>query len=190
MLSSRVTHRITSLFLAFWIFFGLATCRTCAAFVMPTPAQYVARRHTTQLHMGLVPACIRVNDIVYEKKVVLFGVSDDPHTLRVQDLLNEGLVQFTTVFLDLLDDGPDMMEAITHMTGRSQVPCIYMDGKFVGGHDHIFAMNIEGTLGRILEDIGAIPYDRMRDLKQIWRQPAKMNLSGTRNGSYEEADLT
>jgi len=98
-------------------------------------------------------------------------------------LFEEGHVQFTTVYLDLLDDGPDMMEAITQMTGRSQVPCIYMDGKFIGGHDHIFAMNLDGQLGRILEKIGAIPYDRMRDLKNIWRQPHVTNLSGTgKNG--------
>jgi len=177
----------SSSFLVCFIVPLLCTAATAAFFTPPITKHSTV---STRLHMGLVPACIRVNDIVYDKKVVVFGVSDDPHTLRVQDLLNEGLVQFTTVFLDLLDDGPYMMEAITHMTGRSQVPCIYMDGKFVGGHDHIFAMNIEGTLGKILEDIGAIPYDRMRDLKHIWRQPAKMNLSGTRGGPYDEADLT
>jgi glutaredoxin len=184
---------ISSSFVATWIV-SLWLLRPTVAFISPSfwsrPVKTTTTTTRSQLQMGLVPACIRVNDIVYEKKVVVFGVSDDPHTLRVQDLFNEGLVQFTTVFLDLLDDGPDMMEAITHMTGRSQVPCIYMDGKFVGGHDHIFAMNIEGTLGRILEDIGAIPYDRMRDLKHIWRQPAKLNLSGTRNGPYSDADLT
>jgi len=163
---------------------------TDAFLIHPLFFTKTATHPTTSLQMGLVPACIRVNDIVYEKKVVIFGVSDDPHTLRVQDLFQEGLVQFTTVFLDLLDDGPDMMEAITHMTGRSQVPCIYMDGKFIGGHDHVFAMNIEGTLGKILEDIGALPYDRMRDLKHTWRQPAKVNLGGTKSGIYSEPDLT
>jgi len=113
-------------------------------------------------------------------------VSDDAQTLRVVDLLEEGHVQFTVVYLDLLEDGPEMMESITLMTGRSQVPCIYIDGKFVGGHDHIVAMNVEGYLGKMLEEIGAIPYDRMRELKKIWRAPAGLKLSGTTPNDSKE----
>ena len=134
--------------------------------------------------MALVQACMKVNDLVYSRKVVLFGVSDDPHTNRIHDLFTQANVQFTSVNLDQLTSdeypnlGPDMMEAITHMTGRSQVPCIYIDGKFVGGHDHIIAMNLDGYLGKLLQDIGAIPYDRMRELKKQWRQPAILNLTG------------
>ena len=118
---------------------------------------------------------------------MIFGVSDDAHTLRVKELFDEGHVQYTTVYLDLVEDGPEMMEGIKHMTGRTQVPCIYIDGKFVGGQDHIFAMNLDGHLGQWLEDLGAIPYDRMRELKSSWKQPPISNLAGTRG---QNAHLT
>lgn len=139
------------------------------------------------MEMALVQACTTVNDIVYSKLVVVFGVSDDAQTLRIEDLLTTGHVQFTSVYLDQVPNGPEMMEAITHMTGRDQVPCIYIDGKFVGGQDHIMAMNLDGYLGRLLKEVGAIPYDRMRELKKEWRRPASLNLNGSRR---DRAELT
>ena len=105
--------------------------------------------YPTCLSMSIVKACTAVNELVYSRKIVIFGLSDDPHTLRVMDLLDDGNVQYPTIQLDILENGADMMEAITHMTGRTQVPCIYIDGKFIGGHDHILAMNLDGHLGQV-----------------------------------------
>lgn len=160
-------------------------------FVAPTLQPFVST-HTTNpertphtsstcLSMSLVKACTTVNELVYSRKIVIFGISDDPHTLRVMNLFDEGHVQYTTIQLDVLENGADMMDAITHMTGRTQVPCIYIDGKFIGGHDHILAMNLDGHLGQLLDDIDAIPVDRLRDLKKSWRHPSVLNLSGTKD---------
>lgn len=82
-----------------------------------------------------------------------------------------------------------MMDALIAMTGRTQVPLIFGVGKFMGTSDSIVAMNAAGRLGAYLEDIGAIPEDRLRELKEQWTSNYKMGFADGPSRSTGEWSL-
>eukprot|EP00586_Coscinodiscus_wailesii_P009563 CAMPEP_0172502638 /NCGR_PEP_ID=MMETSP1066-20121228/161598_1 /TAXON_ID=671091 /ORGANISM="Coscinodiscus wailesii, Strain CCMP2513" /LENGTH=133 /DNA_ID=CAMNT_0013277959 /DNA_START=314 /DNA_END=715 /DNA_ORIENTATION=- len=122
--------------------------------------------------MSLLSAAVQVNDLVANSKVVMFGISDEPQTRRIKFLFDSEDVMYTSVDVDLVDNGPDVMTAIKHMTGHSVAPVIYIDGSYVGGHDHILAMNLDGYLGELLEHVGALPDNKVEEMKATWTRPA------------------
>lgn len=121
--------------------------------------------------MSLISSAVQVNDLVANNSVVMFGVSDETQTTRIKNLFDSENVRYTSVDVDLLPNGVDVMSAINHMTGHTIVPVIYIDGGYIGGHDHILAMNMDGYLGEILEHVGALPEPEMVKIKEDWGRP-------------------
>ena len=61
-----------------------------------------------------------------------------------------------------------MLEGLKQMTGRDQTPFVYIGHKYIGGHDHILAMNVSGYLGEVVKTIQEFE----RESDDIWYDSA------------------
>jgi len=118
--------------------------------------------------MSLVGAMGQVNDIIKNNKVVLFGVSDEPQTRRIKFLFDDADVEYTSVDVDLISNGANVMKAINTLCGQSTVPVFFIAGRYVGDHEAILRMNMDGYLGEVLEEVGALPIFGLDELKKEW----------------------
>jgi len=126
---------------------------------------------------SLLQGCIDVNNIVEQNKVVVFGVSDCPQTRRTTSMLSDSKVKFVCIMLDQVENGPHMMQSITVTTGRRTAPVIYVNKSFLGGIDHLIAMNANGYLYELLKDVGAFSPTEMDEYKADWSNPSGMSMA-------------
>lgn len=164
-----------------------AMTRRVDGFVLPSPSYtknndkkrmfHTKTSSTTALAMSIIPATIQVNDLIESRKMVLFGMTTCGQTMRLVGLLDSGHVHYTRVNLDQLPQGPDMMEALEALTGRSQVPLVFCRGKYMGTIDSIIAMNVAGRLGPYLLEQGVMDDDRLRQLHTKWTSADTMGFA-------------
>jgi glutaredoxin 3 len=83
--------------------------------------------------------------------VLVFSKSTDPDCDSARKLLHE-LEQYATVVeLDLLEEGPQIMEVLKEITERDEVPTVYIKGQLIGGNAELQALQTEGKLEELLE---------------------------------------
>jgi glutaredoxin 3 len=89
-------------------------------------------------------------------EVVIYTTSRCYYCVRAKQLLAHKGVSFREV--DLGSD-PDTRQALRDLTGRRQVPQIFIDGKFLGGHYELVSMERSGELDALLagESAGGAP---------------------------------
>ena len=82
-------------------------------------------------------------------KVEIYTTNYCPYCKKAKALLNELGADF--VEIDITDNEDDAMDKLTAKTGRSTVPQIFIDEKFIGGCDDMFALHRSGELEKLLK---------------------------------------
>lgn len=79
-------------------------------------------------------------------------------SLRAKSILARHLGSggFTTIELDLREDGSDFQDTLLRLTGASTVPRIFVDGAFIGGADDMAALDASGGLAALLKERGLL----------------------------------
>jgi glutaredoxin 3 len=57
---------------------------------------------------------------------------------------------------DPWSEGNPIRAALGRKVGRSSVPCVFLEGKYVGGYDSMVDLAFKGTLRDMLSDAGAM----------------------------------
>ncbi|KAJ3274716.1 Ganglioside induced differentiation associated protein [Terramyces sp. JEL0728] len=97
------------------------------------------------------PAHKKVDALVSEHRVVVFGKSTCPYTKKAKELLEQKQIAFETADLDLLEDGSEIQEYLELKTGQKSVPNIFIHGTSVGGSSDLIALNEKGGLDGLKE---------------------------------------
>uniref|UniRef100_A0A8D0GG26 Thioredoxin reductase 3 n=1 Tax=Sphenodon punctatus TaxID=8508 RepID=A0A8D0GG26_SPHPU len=107
---------------------------------------------------------LRVRNLIGSHRVMIFSKSYCPFCTKVKDLFQSLGVEFGSLELDLVDDGPSIQEALLQLTGQRTVPNVFVNGTHVGGCDQTYQDYHNGKLQKLLgdgkgEDIQTYDYD-------------------------------
>ncbi|KAK7063284.1 thioredoxin reductase [Halocaridina rubra] len=83
---------------------------------------------------------------IQENKVMMFSKSYCPFCLKVKDLFKSLNVAYTTLELDLMENGPEIQEALVEKSGLRTVPNVFVNGEHLGGADKVFETQKNGEL--------------------------------------------
>jgi glutaredoxin 3 len=82
-------------------------------------------------------------------QVVVFAKSWCKHCAATKELLGGDEFKDIDIAihdLDKMEDGPAMQKAMENKVGTKSVPCIYIDGTYLGGNDKLQEAYKEGTI--------------------------------------------
>ncbi|KAJ3255268.1 Ganglioside induced differentiation associated protein [Boothiomyces macroporosus] len=97
------------------------------------------------------PAHKKVDQLVSEHRIVVFGKSTCPYTKKAKDLLESKQITFETFNIDLVEDGQEILEYLELKTGQKTLPNIFIHGSSVGGSSDLTALNEKGGLEGLKE---------------------------------------
>ncbi|XP_014259562.1 glutaredoxin-like [Cimex lectularius] len=106
--------------------------------------------------MGCCSSCCRprrlpyICDLVNKNRVILFSKTRCVDCLEVKRMLNEMGHNYTTVEIDLCDDGT-VAKDLTYLTGYKTVPLLFINGVFIGSKYEVAKLKF---CGRLQEMIG------------------------------------
>ena len=96
----------------------------------------------------------RVKALTTQKPVFIAAKTWCPHCKAARALLFEALAvpadKVVLLELDTMEDGAEVQDSLAEITGQSTVPCIFIDGKFIGGNSDLQALNSKGQLKGLL----------------------------------------
>ncbi|XP_039045808.1 glutaredoxin-C3-like [Hibiscus syriacus] len=90
-----------------------------------------------------------VQNAIFLNKIVIFSKSYWPYCLRAKRILSELNEKPYVVELDLRDEG-GKIQYVLDLVGRSTVPQVFVNGKYIGGSDGLGAAVDNSTLQRLL----------------------------------------
>ncbi|XP_038996585.1 glutaredoxin-C3-like [Hibiscus syriacus] len=91
-----------------------------------------------------------VQNVIFSNKIVIFSKSYCPYCLRAKRIFSEQNEKPYVVELDLRDDGGKIQYVLLDLIGRSTVPQVFVNDKYIGGSDDLRAAVDDGTLQRLL----------------------------------------
>jgi len=84
-------------------------------------------------------------------KVRMYATQVCPYCVRAEQLLRrKGVTEIEKI---LIDDQPQMRDEMIRLTGRRTVPQIFIGETHVGGCDDLYALDREGKLDPLLEEV-------------------------------------
>ena len=98
--------------------------------------------------------CIKL--LVSTHPIVIFSKPFCPYCRRALEALRSEGTEPLVVDLTELKEGWKVQEKLASMTGRRTVPNVFVGGKSIGGSDETRALSMEGELGVLLREAGAI----------------------------------
>lgn len=104
----------------------------------------------------------RIDDFVNDHSVAMFSFTTCPFCRRAKDLLYAKGVPYASLELDELDgnSGNEIRAVLGRKTKRTSVPCIFIQGKCIGGCNDgspgLFPLEASGELDRLLQEVVTI----------------------------------
>jgi len=84
-------------------------------------------------------------------KVRMYATKVCPYCVRAEQLLRrKGVTEIEKI---LIDDQPQIRDEMIRLTGRRTVPQIFIGETHVGGCDDLYALDREGKLAPLLEEV-------------------------------------
>ena len=87
---------------------------------------------------------------IENNKVVVFSKSFCPFCKKTKALLNQKEVEYKLFELNEMDDGADIQEALSEISGQKTVPNVFINGKHLGGNSETQEANSSGKLDELL----------------------------------------
>ena len=85
-----------------------------------------------------------------QAKVEIYSSPWCGYCYRAKQLLESKGADFTDI--DVMEDTRRRQEMVTRAQGRTTVPQIFINGKWVGGSDDLYALDKSGKLDPMLEE--------------------------------------
>ncbi len=82
-------------------------------------------------------------------KIEIYTTNYCPYCKRAKLLLTELVQDFDEI--DITDDEDNLIDELYERTGRSTVPQIFINDKFIGGSDDLFELRRSGELAELLK---------------------------------------
>ncbi|KAL1497708.1 hypothetical protein ABEB36_008620 [Hypothenemus hampei] len=92
------------------------------------------------------PKVAEVKNIIGSGKVVIFSKTYCPYCKLAKEVFDKIKEKYTTVELDLRDDGEEIQGILGEITGARTVPRVFVNGKFVGGGSDVKSLYEKGEL--------------------------------------------
>eukprot|EP01024_Parvocaulis_polyphysoides_P074149 TRINITY_DN9566_c0_g1_i12.p2 TRINITY_DN9566_c0_g1~~TRINITY_DN9566_c0_g1_i12.p2 ORF type:complete len:135 (+),score=16.52 TRINITY_DN9566_c0_g1_i12:138-542(+) len=88
-----------------------------------------------------------------ENPVMLYSKSWCPFCGQVKGLFDKYQIEYKVAELDELQDGVELQDALSEISGMSTVPQVFIKEKLIGGCDDVMAAFTSGKLKEYLGDI-------------------------------------
>ncbi|KAL3764502.1 hypothetical protein ACHAWO_007019 [Cyclotella atomus] len=103
----------------------------------------------------------KIDTYVDNNPVFMFSFTTCPFCIQAKAILDEKGTKYTVVELDKEEDGKAIRAEMGDMLGRTSVPAVWIDKKFVGGCNDgpmggVNGLEREGKLDALLKAAGAI----------------------------------
>lgn len=103
----------------------------------------------------------RINNLIKENKVLMLSFTTCPFCLKAKACLDAKNAKYTAVELDKDPDGKAIRAVMADLVGRTSVPAIWIEEKFVGGCNDgpmggVLKLDEAGKLDEMLKAAGAI----------------------------------
>jgi len=102
-----------------------------------------------------------VDELLKNRKVVVFAKTDCPHSSKAMEILNHFEMPADVLERVDLDKCNDVdfeaaKEYLESLTGAKTTPRVFINGKFIGGGDDVVDEEKSGELEKMLKKAGAI----------------------------------
>ncbi|GIY26308.1 glutaredoxin-2, mitochondrial [Caerostris extrusa] len=87
-----------------------------------------------------------INDLITKNCVVIFSKTQCIYCRKVKKLLTESSVPFLSIELDKREDGTNLQNALTEITGVRTVPRVFINQECVGGASDVEKLHKEEKL--------------------------------------------
>ena len=101
----------------------------------------------------------KIDNLLKEKKVVVISKSYCPYCVKGKQALAQYQILPECIEIIEIENDPDCQEIQDYMmamTGARTVPRVFIGGKCIGGGNETASMHKNGTLGKMLKEVGAI----------------------------------
>lgn len=88
-------------------------------------------------------AITRVQELIKTEKVFIASKTYCPYCTSAKKLILEVYPEAYILELDNIEDGDDVQNALTEITGQRTVPNIFINGKHIGGNSDVQALGKE-----------------------------------------------
>ncbi|XP_030746962.1 glutaredoxin-C4-like [Sitophilus oryzae] len=92
------------------------------------------------------PKTAEVKDIITSDIVVIFSKTYCPYCKLAKEVFDKIQQKYTTIELDLRDDGEEIQGILGKITGARTVPRVFVKGNCVGGGSDVKALYDKGEL--------------------------------------------
>lgn len=92
-----------------------------------------------------------VDNLVKNKRVVIFGKSNCPFCAKVKDLFKSMNEEITYLEVDKMSEGFELRDYLYEKTGQKTFPNVYVNGKHIGGSDSTLHAHSSGRLEALLK---------------------------------------
>ncbi|KJH41187.1 glutaredoxin [Dictyocaulus viviparus] len=87
----------------------------------------------------------------------MYSKSYCPYSQKLKHLLNlHSIDDLKIVELDKQKEMKKMQSVLKRITSRSTVPLLFIGGEFIGGYDDSYALEKQGNLSRLLEEVSTL----------------------------------
>ena len=102
----------------------------------------------------------RLDGLVNDNPVLMLSFTTCPFCIKAKETLDAKSAKYTVVELDTDIDGKAIRAEMADFVGRTSVPAIWIDGKFVGGCNDgpmggLLKLEQDGKLDGLLQAVGA-----------------------------------
>jgi len=102
--------------------------------------------------------------------VALFSKSYCPFCKKAKEALGAAGIQPVVVELDLIENGPAIQKSLGGKTGKTTVPNVWLNGKFLGGSEEVLAGLENGTFDgveRKMKEAPKLPLEQGPDCIKV-----------------------
>ncbi|XP_002730955.2 uncharacterized protein LOC100375351 [Saccoglossus kowalevskii] len=97
-----------------------------------------------------------IGEMIHDHCVVVFSKQYCPYCKMAKDVFNDLQAKYEVVELDQRDDGAQLQNILSHMTGARTVPRVFVRGKCIGGGTETKSLQKSGKLEPMLRECGAL----------------------------------
>lgn len=98
------------------------------------------------------PLAQEIKQTIADHKVVIYSKTYCSYCTRAKGIFDQLNTPYKKVELNKLNDGDQIQEILSNMTGGSTVPRVFINGKFVGGCSETASLYKSGKLQDMLQD--------------------------------------
>ncbi|KAF7280483.1 uncharacterized protein LOC143198750 [Rhynchophorus ferrugineus] len=92
------------------------------------------------------PKATEVKDLITSDNVVIFSKTYCPYCRLAKEVFDKIQQKYTTIELDLRNDGEEIQGILAQITGARTVPRVFIKGNCVGGGSDVKALYDKGEL--------------------------------------------